>query len=151
MADPQKFFEEVQAARVIDHLPAKGETLTVYHWIAGITYHYSKSLTWPFDLRAFQIAMIHTAAIALRAYQWADGKIDAARVAQDAARKAWQTEQAVQSENAPQANSAQSVAVSAREAKHDGPVVTPRPVEIKDGGMVQRAVTLPLFETPHDG
>lgn len=57
--------------RFLDHVTPIGE-LGVHNWVAAITYAFSKSLPWHFDLQAFRLAMVHTAAICLRAALWTE-------------------------------------------------------------------------------
>lgn len=66
------FFEQVRASEcsVVTHTPV-GEIGT-HHWVAAVTYHFSKALPWHFDLQAFRQAMVSTAAVCLRAALWAD-------------------------------------------------------------------------------
>jgi hypothetical protein len=71
-AATNEFFEQVRVheTTVLDYMPV-GEIGT-HHWVAALTYHFSKALPWGFDLRAFCQVMVSTAAVCLRAALWAD-------------------------------------------------------------------------------
>lgn len=49
-----------------------GDGVDTAHWLACIFYCMSKAAPWRWDLRAFKTAMLHTAAICIRAAIWTD-------------------------------------------------------------------------------
>ena len=71
-------FDEITAERKHQDKKWGGPTHDDHHtshdWVAYITRHLGRTVTWPLDKEAFRYQMVRVAALAVAAIEWVDRK-----------------------------------------------------------------------------